>query len=493
MLTKKPKSESARRKASEQQAQIMFDTMMSEGQHIPIRDKAIKTLMGKLDPDSQRVARGFLEANDYFAAKKKFLKGGSVGTDEDALSERASPRQILKGMKKAKEFMRERASLYGGGNVAQQFFRTRVMDRLRSLAPEKYAAVQAKLDKQDARDYEQEYKDWKEEHAIWEGRRDEAGQTGDPYRSRPFNEPEPVEPTRPPRYEKDGKAKKEKGDSLWKSIFGADRTASRVTDRYISIYSGGLAMGPNHKRAVYHGIEPGKITPYPEWEQAHQRDLGEADFQQILGVAKDWLKSAVLTEAMDGAIPDVKLRAALDYAIHTGKYDRAINPTIYNQLLARLAKVPQPGPGNTLQTIQGSTCETPTSRREAMAVKTAEQSKYASNILGRLDKLAADIQEHHASWGMSMEEAKGVVNHLDSVADDFEKMAFGPGSLENRQREIMAAVLQRDTDEPYIDNFQSPTQPVQTDADEPYMAAYNDDQTSAVERGKATNGRPLAP
>ena len=128
-----------------------------------------------------------------------------------------------------------------------------------------------------------------------------------------------------------------------------------------------------------------------------------------------------------------------------------------------------------------------------MAVKTAEQSKYASDILGRLDKLAEDIQKHHASWGMTMEEAKGVVNHLDGVADNFEKLAFGEDSLGKRQREVLAAVLQRDTDEPYMDNFQSPTQPVQTDADEPYMSAYNDDQTSAVERGKATNGRPLAP
>jgi len=465
--------------------------MMAEGQHFPIRDKAITALMGKLDPDSQELARGFFEANDYFAAKKKFLKGGSAGTDEGTLSERASPKNILKGMEKAKEFMRERAALYGGGNVAQQFFRTRVMDRLRTLAPEKYTQVQAKLDEQDARDYEWEHYEWQRKHKAWERKRKES-ESQDPYRAQSFNEPEPVEPVKPLRYE-DAKATKKKKDSLWKSIFGEGRTASRVADRYISIYSGGLAMGPNHKRAVYHGIEPDKVPPYPEWQQAHQRDLGEADFQKILGAAKDWLKSAVLTENMDGAIPDVKFRAALDYALHVSRYQRAIDPTLYNQLLARLAKMPEPGPGNTLQTIQGSTCETPTSRRQAMAVKTAEQSKYASDILGRLDKLAEDIQKHHASWGMTMEEAKGVVNHLDGVADNFEKLAFGEDSLGKRQREVLAAVLQRDTDEPYMDNFQSPTQPVQTDADEPYMSAYNDDQTSAVERGKATNGRPLAP
>lgn len=499
MLTKKKGTETARKREAQQAAQVMFDTMMSEGRHFPIRDKAITELMGKLDPASQEVARGFFEANDYFAAKKKFLKGGATGT-EDNLSERSSPKDILKGMEKAKEFMKERAALYGGGNVAQQFFRTRVMDRLRTLAPEKYTKVQAKLDEADARDYEWEHYEWKKKHEAWERRRDKVDHLNrEPYREQAFNEPEPVEPVKPLRYE-DSKGARKKKDSLWKSIFGENRTASRVADRYTSIYSGGLTMEPNHKRAVYHGVEPDKAQPYPEWGQAHQRDLGESDFQKILDVARSWLGSAVLTENMDGAVPDAKLRAALDYAIQTSPYQRAINPTLYNQLLARLAKVPQPGPGNTLLTIRGtaqqrgSTCENPTSRRQAaMAVKTAEQSKYASNILGRLDKLAQDIQEHHASWGMSMGQAKSVVNHLDAVADDFEKLAFGEASLQKRQHEVLAAVIQRDTDEAYMDNFQSPTQPIQTDADEPYMSAYNDDQTSAVGRGKATDGRPLAP
>jgi len=35
--------------------------------------------------------------------------------------------------------------------------------------------------------------------------------------------------------------------------------------------------------------------------------------------------------------------------------------------------------------------------------------------------------------------------------------------------------------------------PIQTNADEPYMSAYGDDQSSAVNHGKSTIGRPLAP
>ena len=128
-----------------------------------------------------------------------------------------------------------------------------------------------------------------------------------------------------------------------------------------------------------------------------------------------------------------------------------------------------------------------------MAAKTAEQSKYASDILGRFDKLAQDVQTHYEVWGMTMAEAKEVVNHLDAVADDFEKAAFGAESLGKRQREILAAVIQQDSDEPYMKTFEKPFRPHQTDADEPYMSAYDDDDSSAVEKGKEENGEPLAP
>jgi len=247
------------------------------------------------------------------------------------------------------------------------------------------------------------------------------------------------------------------------------------------------------KSAVYHGIEPDMVAPYPEWQQAHQRDLGEVDFQSILGAARKWLATPVLSKHVEGMVPDQQFRAALDYAIQTGIYNRAINPTLYNMLLAQLAGWPEPGPEQTLQTIRGSTCGVPLSRRSDMAAKTAEQTKHASEILGRFDRLAADIQADHASWGMTMEEAKGVVNHLDMVADNFEKAAFGEKSLQKRQVEIVAAVIQRDPDEPYMDTFRNPFHPHQTDADEPYMSAYTDDDSSGVETGKEENGEPLAP
>jgi len=113
----------------------------------------------------------------------------------------------------------------------------------------------------------------------------------------------------------------------------------------------------------------------------------------------------------------------------------------------------------------------------------------ADAVLARLDKIASHIQEHHASWGMPFETAKAIVNDLDTVADSIESTTFGKESFERRQAEV----LQRDSDEGYMQAFKNPMQPVQTESDEPYMKAYGDDQSSAVAHGKSTSGRPLAP
>lgn len=124
-----------------------------------------------------------------------------------------------------------------------------------------------------------------------------------------------------------------------------------------------------------------------------------------------------------------------------------------------------------------------------------EQAKVASELLGRIDRLAASIQANHEAWGMPMAAAKELVNSLDKVADDLEQHSFGDQSMLRRQLEILksAKVIQQDSDEKYMATFNAPMAPHQTDADEPYMAAYKDDQSQAVATGKSTTGRPLAP
>lgn len=125
----------------------------------------------------------------------------------------------------------------------------------------------------------------------------------------------------------------------------------------------------------------------------------------------------------------------------------------------------------------------------------ADQAKHANTILSRMDRIAAEVQANHATWGMSFDDAKRLVNTLDKVADEMESSFFGKESMERRQVELLksAKVLQKDSDESYMDTFNKPTAPIQTDADEPYMSAYADDQSTAVNNGKSTTGRPLAP
>lgn len=125
----------------------------------------------------------------------------------------------------------------------------------------------------------------------------------------------------------------------------------------------------------------------------------------------------------------------------------------------------------------------------------ADQIKTVNTILAHLDMAAGEIQANHKVLGISFDVAKEVVNSLDRTADELETSAFGQSSLEKRQVELLkkAKVIQRDGDEPYMVAFENPMKPLQTDADEPYMQAYSDDQSSAVETGKSSTGRPLAP
>lgn len=98
-------------------------------------------------------------------------------------------------------------------------------------------------------------------------------------------------------------------------------------------------MGSASKTGVYHGVDPYAYGPpaYPGWLQPHQRDLGVLDFKLILGEARNWLKSPLLSVAVEGMLPEAKLQAALDLAIYDSPYNRAINPTLYSQLLEDLS------------------------------------------------------------------------------------------------------------------------------------------------------------
>jgi hypothetical protein len=145
----------------------------------------------------------------------------------------------------------------------------------------------------------------------------------------------------------------------------------------------------------------------------------------------------------------------------------------------------------------------------------SDQKKQANTMLNRLDKMAKDIQANAQQWGIPFKYARALVNGLDKTADELEAVTFGADSLQHRQAELAfkdpalakaakaalgdetyakaAAVLQRDSDETYMDTFKNPMKPIETDADEPYMSAYSDDQSEAVGEGTSSSGRDLAP
>ena len=509
-MLSKPKDPIAATSMADQMAQAAYDTTLREASSTKFisGEGTAKELLEQLDPEAQKIAQGFLQASDYHTAKDLFL-GGRGDDEEEGISEHDSPSQILSGLKKAWDFFKKSPASGETGHRSSGLFSNRVLDRILALAPKKHAVVQTGVDKAEAKEYESDLKKWKKSHKKWTKSRRKHDKM-QPFEgmgkgSLPFPDPEPVEPTPPARYGASVERRKSRS-----------KAAARVVQRYVSTYPGWLTMDQSfedgstrrdRKTAIYHGVEPYADDPgtYPDWKPAHQRDLSEDDFAQILTSAKEWLASPVLAKHVDGMERDQRLRHALDLSIQASKYNRKIHPAVYNMLLARLAGEPEPGPGQTLQTVRGSTCapcragdiplgQGPGTTENTMPTKlSAEQSKQASDVLGRIDDLAKTVQANHASWGMSFDDAKTVVNDLDKTADTFERMAFGEESLQRRRQEVLAKVIQREPDEGYMDTFQNPHQPIQTDADEPYMGAYGDDQSSAVADGKEETGEALAP
>lgn len=130
---------------------------------------------------------------------------------------------------------------------------------------------------------------------------------------------------------------------------------------------------------------------------------------------------------------------------------------------------------------------------QTMNKLSAAQSKNASSVLSSLDGMSGYLQNHYAGLGLNFETAKKIVNALDKCADDLEVGVFGPESFEHRKREVLAAALEIEPDEPYMNSFNSPQGPIQTDSDEPYMAEYQTDITTEVVEGEDETGRELAP
>lgn len=480
--------------------------LMNEAQ----KKRYLKSIQ-KLDPHTQMAAVAHLQGEDYHAAFKQFLDPKSP----DAISEHDTASSIYHKMSNAAEALGRSSRLYPANIVRSltnpaDVFKGRVRTLLRKMDPEKEAELTKKFGKLEGEAYEKNLKRFEkeaEEHKkalevydrkrkLWEAAKaDHESQGASGYRDAPkqFDQPEPapppapIPPMKPRGYEPktSGKDKKEaptdeKERTKTASIFSSypsmrgqmGTSAHSIQDIVEAV-----------KTAFYHGVEPYPkghegFAPYTKWTQAHQRDLGPEDSTRLLVEARRWLQQPVLSENIEGMIPDARFRAALDLSISSvdsGKYNGAINPVLYNELLSKLSS-------------------TKTSNTTAEGNMKLEKDQ-ANQTLSRLDRLAGHIQTNAQKWGMPFEVAKAIVNDLDKTADEIEVASFGARSFEARQVNVLksAKVIQQDSDESYMKTFNAPMAPHQTDGDEPYMSQFKDDQSQAVESGKSTTGRPLAP
>jgi hypothetical protein len=521
-----------RMKRASKKAEELFYEGIKAAPKKPFPDQTIKKVLDALGKDqaAKKVVVGYFQAQDYQDARKRFLDPKS----KESISERQSPDKIATRLSKAVDFLRKQTRRYPEDAVVQDTamtFRTRTMQHLGSLAPEKQPLVQELLDEDDNRYYDEAMdkhkrkitafiKEHKKEYdaANLAFRREFIKQIHDEHAPPPLETekrlkskgiippPEPVKPLRYDLQRKKPKELKESAKKLWKffkrrtaSVVARDLVRNRMASQPIFdsffIYSDPYAMDSmKNRKAVYWGVEPNKVTPYVDWSQPQARDLTDRDFSRVLTAARNWLETPVLSTAIEGVVRDTQLRAALDLALRTENYDHAIHPALYNDLLSRLAREPR---DETLVTVRNANqVAIENQRRSKMSDKVELNINKADQILARLDRMASTIQENHEKWGMKFATARDLVNEIDKIADELEVAAYGDKSFTVRQAQILgktAEVIQRDTDEGYMETFKNPMAPIQTEANEPYMKAYGDDQSSAVNHGKSETGRPLAP
>lgn len=334
------------------------------GEHKEVSETQITKLLSSLDgdPGAQQIAVGFLQAADYMDAQERFLNSSS---SSEAMTEHQPPKKIWSGVQKAMGFFQDQAKRYPEAlrwaNDPAASFRNRVLDKVRTLAPEKYPFLQKWNEEYEDEDYDRKQKEW-----------DKAFSEKKPYREQGVKPP--PRPMEPPGYaSRHGEKKQSRSQSRkllndlqrqWGKDEGA-KTASSVVLRFLrySSYPLGVTMGSSadstSKTAVYGGVQPYPkghegFAPYTKWTQVHQRDLTETDYSGIVASAREWLRMPVLSTDVEGIVRDTQLRAALDLAIRThedGRYSVGLQPPVYNRLLAKLAGKPQ---DETLLTVQAA-------------------------------------------------------------------------------------------------------------------------------------------
>ena len=370
---------------AQEESQKVYDSILSAGVHETLSDGDIQSLLGRVkdNPVARRMATAYFQACDYLDAREQFL--GQSGPNQ--IDERDPPTVIVSKLSRAQKFLEQRQQRYptefrSESTDSVSLFRSRVMTMLQNLDPQKAAELEPVRREWEADEWDRKQSDYEKLLAAWRKQdakykralvKAQAAYQRDlekgGYRDKPLLSAEerlekqgvrlgarPEEPPPKPLGYDEVRTSlpglRAQGRALWNRMWRRKAASTtRVAARFLfSTCAERKTMGtPSAKNAsdrtaVYWGVDPyptGKAPgAYLRWEQAHARDLTEVDFGGILKAARGWMRSPVLSTAIEGIVPDTQYRAALDLALRdheNGKYSAGLHPALYNQLLARLA------------------------------------------------------------------------------------------------------------------------------------------------------------
>jgi hypothetical protein len=131
------------------------------------------------------------------------------------------------------------------------------------------------------------------------------------------------------------------------------------------------------------------------------------------------------------------------------------------------------------------------------------QKQIANKILANLDETADKIDGLAKSGKIDPRLAASLTRDIDAFSDKFHVAAFGSASLKRHALKV-AKVIQKDSDEPYMNTFDNPNKVIQSDADETFMHKtdksfnadaidnYDQDRTTTVTDRKEYQVRDLS-
>lgn len=95
----------------------------------------------------------------------------------------------------------------------------------------------------------------------------------------------------------------------------------------------------------------------------------------------------------------------------------------------------------------------------------AMDKKTANQVLQTLDDTATRLQNLKVAGKIDAKTADGLIREIDTFADKVQVATFGKASFQR----FVSKVIQKDSDEKFMDTFDNPNKVIQSDSDEPYM------------------------